>query len=95
MNNPLSSYRSLFPILSNYVHLASCSQGAMAQPVSRAIEEYHNSLLLSGSNWNQAIMKVEATREKFAELIGAEIDEIAILTSVSDVISDHRHQLTI
>lgn len=87
MNNPFSSYRSLFPILSNYVHLASCSQGALAQPVSHAIEEYHNSLLLSGSNWNQAIMKVEATREKFAELIGAEIDEIAILTSVSDVIS--------
>ena len=87
MNNPYSSYRVVFPILSNYVHLASCSQGALAQPVSHAIEEYHNSLLLSGSNWNQAIMKVEATREKFAELIGAEIDEIAILTSVSDVIS--------
>ena len=87
MNNPYSCYRSLFPILSNYVHLASCSQGALAQPVSRAIEEYHNSLLEFGSNWDQSIMKVEATREKFAELIGAEIDEIAILTSVSDVIS--------
>ena len=87
MNNPFRSYRALFPILSNYVYLASCSQGALAQPVSLAIEEYHNSLLQSGNNWNQAIMKVEATREKFAALIGAEIDEIAILTSVSDVIS--------
>lgn len=25
MDNPYSSYRSLFPVLSNYVHLASCS----------------------------------------------------------------------
>ncbi|MHA7098039.1 aminotransferase class V-fold PLP-dependent enzyme [Priestia aryabhattai] len=87
MNNPFSSYRSFFPILSEYVHLASCSQGAIAQPVSRAIEDYHNSLLSSGTNWQQAILKLEATREKFAELINAEPDEIAILTSVSDVLS--------
>lgn len=87
MNNLFSSYRSLFPILSEHVHLASCSQGAIAQPVSQAIEEYHNSLLSSGANWQQAMLKVEATREKFAELINAEPDEIAILTSVSDVLS--------
>ncbi|PEZ50283.1 aminotransferase [Priestia megaterium] len=87
MNNPFSSYRSFFPILSEYVHLASCSQGAIAQPVSRAIEDYHNSLLSSGTNWQQAILKVEATRDKFAKLINAEPDEIAILTSVSDVLS--------
>lgn len=87
MNNPFSSYRSLFPVLSEHVHLASCSQGAIAQAVSQAIEEYHNSLLSSGTNWKQAILKLEATREKFAELINAEPDEIAILTSFSDVLS--------
>ncbi|QLK09722.1 aminotransferase class V-fold PLP-dependent enzyme (plasmid) [Priestia megaterium] len=87
MNNPFSSYRSLFPVLSEYVHLASCSQGAIAQPVSRAIEDYHNSLLSSGTNWEQAMLKMQATREKFAELINAEPDEIAICTSVSDVLS--------
>ncbi|KRF53982.1 aminotransferase [Bacillus sp. Soil531] len=87
MNNPFSSYRSLFPVLSEYVHLASCSQGAIAQPVSQAIEDYHNQLLLSGTNWKQATLKLEATREKFAKLINAEPDEIAILTSVSDALS--------
>lgn len=87
MNNPFNSYRSLFPVLAEYVHLASCSQGAIALPVSKAIEEYHNSLLSSGVNWDQAIMKVEATREKFAELINAEVDEVAILSSFSDCLS--------
>ncbi|MDE3839106.1 aminotransferase [Bacillus methanolicus] len=87
MSHPYCSYRSLFPTLSTHVHLASCSQGALAQPVSKAIEEYHNGLLLSGSNWDEAIEKVEETRKKFAELIGAETDEIAVLSSVSDAIS--------
>ncbi|WP_227493782.1 aminotransferase class V-fold PLP-dependent enzyme [Bacillus cereus] len=80
-------YRSLFPILATHTHLASCSQGALAKSVSKAIEEYHNSLLLSGSNWNEAISKVDETRVKFAELIGAETDEVTVLCSVSDAIS--------
>lgn len=80
-------YRSLFPILSTHTHLASCSQGALAKSVSKAIKEYHNSLLLSGSNWNEAISKVEETRVRFAEFIGAEADEVALLCSVSDAIS--------
>ena len=80
-------YRSLFPILSTHTHLASCSQGALAMPVSKAIEEYHKSLLLTGSNWNEAIRKADETRVKFAELIGAETNEVAILCSVSDAIS--------
>ncbi|PGE89746.1 aminotransferase [Bacillus pseudomycoides] len=80
-------YRSLFPILATHTHLASCSQGALAKSVSKAIEEYHNSLLLSGSNWNEAISKVDETRVKFAELIGAETGEVAVLCSVSDAIS--------
>lgn len=80
-------YRPLFPILATHTHLASCSQGALAKSVSKAIEEYHNSLLMSGSNWEEAISKLEETRLKFAELIGAETDEVAVLCSVSDAIS--------
>ncbi|MBA4536708.1 aminotransferase class V-fold PLP-dependent enzyme [Bacillus aquiflavi] len=87
MTYQFHSYRSLFPILSDYVYLANCSQGALALPVSKAIEEYNRQLLFSGRNWKQSIAKMEETREKFAKLIGAETDEIAILTSVSDAIS--------
>ncbi|MBM7644084.1 selenocysteine lyase/cysteine desulfurase [Scopulibacillus daqui] len=87
MSYPVYSYRSLFPSLSSHIHLASCSQGALASPVSKAIEYYHNSLIAKGNNWHDAMGKVEAARGKFAELIGAETDEIAVLTSVSHAVS--------
>ncbi|WP_286230912.1 aminotransferase class V-fold PLP-dependent enzyme [Neobacillus mesonae] len=83
----LNSNRSLFPILSSHTHLASCSQGAIAIPVSKAIEDYHQSLLNDGTNWSAALKKADAARGLFAQLIGAEKDEVAILCSVSDTLS--------
>lgn len=80
-------YRSLFPITATHIHLASCSQGALAKPVSRAIEDYHHELLVLGNNWKAAMRKAEEARKKFAKLIGAEADEIALVASVSDAIS--------
>jgi len=80
-------FRDLFPIVATHIHLAACSQGALAKPVSDAIDRYKNSLLESGTNWGEAIKKVAETREKFAQLIGAEADEVALLCSVSDAIS--------
>lgn len=79
-------YRSLFPVLHTHTMLASCSQSALALPVSRAIKEYHDSLLQTGANWNEAIKKTESARNEFAVLIGAEPEEIAVLPSVSDAI---------
>lgn len=33
-----------------HTHLGSCSQGALAKTVAKAIEDYHNRLLLTGNN---------------------------------------------
>ncbi|CAN2254373.1 putative S-C lyase (PLP-dependent) [Bacillus subtilis] len=79
-------YRQLFPIVQTHTMLASCSQSALAEPVSRAIKDYHDSLLHMGTNWNEAIEKTESARIEFAKLIGAEPDEIAIVPSVSDAL---------
>lgn len=87
MNQLFENYRSLFPVLSTHILLTSCSQSALANPVSKAIEDYTNSLLLSGTNWNEAMMKTEETRVKFAECMGADPEEIAILSSVSEAVS--------
>lgn len=46
-----------------------------------------NSLLTAGVNWNQAIKVVEQAKYRFAKLIGAEPNEIAVLCSVSDIFS--------
>ncbi|MFT4402333.1 aminotransferase class V-fold PLP-dependent enzyme [Bacillus sp. SW14] len=79
-------YRQLFPTVQTHTMLASCSQSALAEPVSRAINDYHDSLLHMGTNWNEAAEKTESARNEFAKLIGAEPDEIAIVPSVSDAL---------
>ncbi|MBG9769879.1 aminotransferase class V-fold PLP-dependent enzyme [Bacillus vallismortis] len=79
-------YRQLFPTVQTHTMLASCSQSALAEPVSRAIKDYHDSLLLMGTNWNEAIEKTESARNEFAKLIGAGPDEIAVVPSVSDAL---------
>ncbi|OBA03700.1 aminotransferase [Bacillus subtilis] len=87
-------YRQLFPTVQTHTMLASCSQSALAEPVSRAIKDYHDSLLLMGTNWNEAIEKTESARNEFAQLIGAEPDEIAIVPSVSDALVSVASSLT-
>lgn len=87
-------YRHLFPILQTHTMLASCSQSALAEPVSRAIQDYHDSLLYKGTNWKEAIEKTEFARNEFAKLIGAEPDEVAIVPSVSDALVSVASSLT-
>ncbi|KUP38192.1 aminotransferase [Bacillus halotolerans] len=79
-------YRHLFPTVQSRIMLASCSQSALAEPVSKAIQDYHDSLLHRGTNWNEAIEKTESARNEFARLVGAEPEEIAIVPSVSDAL---------
>lgn len=87
-------YRHLFPTLQTHTMLASCSQSALAEPVSRAIQDYHDSLLYKGTNWKEAIEKTEFARNEFAKLIGAEPDEVAIVPSVSDALVSVASSLT-
>ncbi|AET57420.1 aminotransferase ycbu [Paenibacillus terrae HPL-003] len=87
MKHPFQSCRQLFPVLSSHIHLGSCSQGAISRPVSAAIEEYHRSLLQHGHNGNLSMARLEEARGHFAKLIGAEPDEIAVLSSASEAIA--------
>ncbi|KZE72679.1 aminotransferase [Paenibacillus jamilae] len=87
MKHPFQSYRQLFPVLSSHIHVGSCSQGAISRPVSAAIEEYHRSLLQYGHNGDLSMARLEEARGHFAKLIGAEPDEIAVLSSASEAIA--------
>ncbi|MHB0883916.1 aminotransferase class V-fold PLP-dependent enzyme [Paenibacillus sp. SEL1] len=87
MKHPFQSYRQLFPVLSSHIHVGSCSQGAVSRPVSAAIEEYHRSLLQHGHNGDLSMARLEEARGHFAKLIGAEPDEIAVLSSASEAIA--------
>ncbi|MEC1437954.1 aminotransferase class V-fold PLP-dependent enzyme [Bacillus sonorensis] len=87
MNHPFRSFRSLFPVLTDHIHLGACSAGALALPVSEAMDEYRRRLLYSGADWRASMEKMEAAKDQFARLIGAEREEVAVLASVSDAVS--------
>ncbi|MDP5275514.1 aminotransferase class V-fold PLP-dependent enzyme [Chengkuizengella axinellae] len=87
MSDSICFQRGSFPMLKHWNYLSSCSQSALHEDVLEAMNDYQKSLLVIGNNWDIAIEKLEKTRASFAKFIGAEVDEIAIVPSVSDAIS--------
>ncbi|MGI8774259.1 MAG: aminotransferase class V-fold PLP-dependent enzyme [Actinomycetota bacterium] len=86
----LSSYRADFPILARRTYLISASLGPLSQR-SRDLALEHLDLwqrLGPEELWfDHAMPVLQTCRERFARLIGADPDEIAIIPSVSNGIS--------
>lgn len=82
-----SKERKYFPILEEKVQLSSCSQSALSIQVQQSIEEFIQSWISEGMNWNKWMNCVEETKALFAQMINASPEEIAILSSVSDAAS--------
>jgi selenocysteine lyase/cysteine desulfurase len=76
-------FRQRFPALRDTVHLASCSQGALSDALSAALVEFQSSILEHGAPWGTWMKRVEQARAAFAKLIGAETDEVGIVSSAS------------
>ena len=83
----LERTRERFPILKSKIHLANCSQGAIAQEVIEAIDEYKDTLVSSGMDWERWMEEVRLAKEEFAALIGASSDDVAVFSCVSDAVS--------
>lgn len=83
MNPSPEDFRRQFPILRDTTHLASCSQGAISEHVSAAMAELAFSLREHGAPWGMWMAEAERTRERFAALIGAGPDEVALVPSAS------------
>lgn len=79
-----AQFRDNFPMLADTVHLASCSQGALSGELSVALAEMTGSLHAYGAPWQLWMTEVDQARGRFAELIGASPDEIAIVSCASD-----------
>src|SRR4028119_1436437 len=86
----LAEYRDEFPILQKRTYLISASLGPLSR-TSRALAEEHLDLwgrLGPEELWfNHGMPRLEECRAKFAALIGADVDEIAIVPSVSSGLS--------
>jgi selenocysteine lyase/cysteine desulfurase len=78
-----ADFRRQFPAMSDTVHLASCSQGALSDQLSGELFEFQHTIRERGAPWDLWMGKVEQARTMFARLIGASPDEIAVLPSAS------------
>jgi selenocysteine lyase/cysteine desulfurase len=82
-----ASLRSRFPIFEHATYLNSCSQGALSVDVRQAYEEYLTGWDERGSAWEHWVERAESARAAFARIVGANADEIAVTTSVSQAVS--------
>lgn len=84
LNNIQSTQiRSRFPIFKRKIYLNSCSQGALSDAVESGVTDYIRSWHEHGSPWDIWVEHYERTRKLFAEFIGADESEVAIVTSAS------------
>lgn len=83
----MAQIRALFPVLRSKVYLNSCSQGALSERVESGVREYLRSWHEEGSPWDLWIEHYEASRKIFAEFIGAEPDEVALVASASAAVN--------
>jgi selenocysteine lyase/cysteine desulfurase len=75
--------RHRFPIFERQIYINSCSQGALSDAVRAAYDAYLRDWDDEGAPWEYWVERAEAARAGFADLVGAEPDEIAVTTSES------------
>lgn len=86
-DSQISAIRARFPIFQKRIYLNSCSQGALSDAVRAGMEELLRSWDELGSPWDTWTEQYELVRREFAGFIGAEPDEVAVVTSVSVAVS--------
>jgi selenocysteine lyase/cysteine desulfurase len=79
----LAAFRSRFPILGRSVYVNSCSQGALSTDVEHAMRAFTESWDSGGSPWDQWVEELERLRALFAETIGADADEVAVMPNAT------------
>lgn len=86
----LTSYRSEFPILAERTYLISASLGPLSRRTEVAAQEHLDLWGRLGPEelWgDHGLPKLQECRDRFARLIGADADEVAIVPSVSSGLS--------
>ena len=88
MNQPaydLEAVRKQIPLLGSLVPMNNCSQAPQCDRTREAADAYLTSWAQDGMDWARWIAEVEAARAEFAALIGAEAEDVAVGTSLSQV----------
>ena len=76
--------RALFPGASEQVYLDLSARALIPEPVQAAVHDHLRTRMLRGGDKDAMRATVERTRSKFAALIGARPEEVAITKNVSE-----------
>ena len=83
----VASYRDRFPIFQERAYVNSCSQGALANEVRAAYEEYLDGLEEFGSLWETWVGVQERVRSGLAQTFSCDESEVAITSCASSAVS--------
>ena len=81
---PLAAARAQFPGTDKYVYFETSARGLMPVGARDAALRYLDARIYEGGEESSMIGAIERVRAKFARLIGADADEIAIVKNVSE-----------
>src|SRR5579859_4472698 len=87
LDEALQALRDACPLLKTSIYLANCSQGPLSEPVRAALDGFMEDWAAMGMHWDAWVEEVERARATFAALIGAQPEEVAVGTSVSQLVS--------
>lgn len=78
-----AEFRRWFPMLAQITHLATCSLGARSSRLDRALGEMSSAMAAQGAPWREFEHQAGLARRRFAALVGAVPDQIALLPNAS------------
>lgn len=84
-----ADYRTQFPIFEHTTYLNNCSLGPLSRTAIEALHRYRDDWSRYGAPawWKEWLPVLDAAKERFARLIGADPDEVTISHSVSSALS--------
>jgi selenocysteine lyase/cysteine desulfurase len=83
----IEAWRKKFPILKSAIHVANCSQSPQCDATREAALGYLDNWNGMGMDWDRWMEEIALAKGEFARLINAELSEIAIGTSISELTS--------
>ena len=83
----LVAWRARIPLLTHAIPMNNCSQAPQCEATRLAAEAYLESWGRDGMDWDAWMAEIERARSSFARLINADVDEVAVTSSVSHAVS--------
>jgi selenocysteine lyase/cysteine desulfurase len=87
MNRPLDTIaaaRGCFPALERWTYLDVAGRGVLSREARAALDAHLDERTMNGADKQKFFELVEGTRRRFAELVGAEPDEITFTKNISE-----------